>query len=58
VVHEVLQLLLQAALVPAGIPVGAEKYGPLVVVQAVDFSADLVEMRTDFGADQTRRAGH
>jgi hypothetical protein len=47
----------QPLLVPAGVAGGAEKYGALVVVNAVHHKATAVKVLDDFRTDQSRRAG-
>lgn len=47
----------ETALVPAGVALGAEEDGALVVIDAVDFPAVSGEMDADFGANETGGAG-
>src|SRR5665213_3312215 len=51
------QRLDQSLLVPARIPLGAEKVGALIVVDTEDAPALSGKVRDDFGTDQTRGAG-
>jgi len=58
VVGEPRQLVLQAALVPAGVARRAEEDGALVVVDAVHIVAELAgEIRADFRADEAGGTG-
>lgn len=54
-VLEIFALRQQLSLVPTGIPLGAEKVGPHVIVNTVDLPAQCVKMTDDFGADETGR---
>lgn len=56
-VHKAGQVTLEALLVPAGISLGAEKDGTLIVIHTMDGVAQLREMTANFGADKTRRTG-
>jgi hypothetical protein len=47
------EILFQAPLVPASISGGAEENCPLIIVNAMDFMAQPVKIRTDLGSDQS-----
>ena len=57
VVVEIFDQLGEALLVPTRVALRTEENGALVVVEAVDFPAEVGEMETDFRADEAGGTG-